>query len=464
MKRFFAALACAVGTLCTLLAPPAQAIDPATFNALQTQAQKALADLTTLKSMLDALSVDAPTLTNVAVSPATITAGQSATITATVTNATTISIGGAPVTLPYVVKPTTTTTYSVMATGPGGSISASVTVTVTAPPPPPPATTGAPASWPVNKPDLLDLDLTSQDAIFAAKWLDPALQGWDTTATSPAASNWGRAIHYGDMAGSVDSWSPFLIPGKLSGLGVAPVWGTEANGLHYLESGSDGRLDPYGTGTGQCGSCRVINWQLKRFSYPELYYRVMVYVYPETLANTTELGIKMSGPTGVLVTGGTYAEIFELGDKRTVARGNAFPLQAYRYDAENLNSGVTLFPDVAIAPGAWHVYEGHVKAPSRVSTTTTVDAAGRAATVIDSSADGVIEFKVDGRLVYARNDVKMGNRDIQGFAVQLYHGGVKKPAGIIRFKSARIALSRSNWIGPPIEVANDPAFLQAAGY
>ena len=40
----------------------------------------------------------------------------------------------------------------------------------------------------------------------------------------------------------------------------------------------------------------------------------------------------------------------------------------------------------------------------------------------------------------------MGNRDIQGFAVQLYHGGVKKPAGIICFKSARIALSRNNWI------------------
>ncbi len=82
----------------------------------------------------------APTAT-LSASPTSIQSGQSATLTWSTTNATSVTIDGvgyASVSGSQSVSPTTTTTYHLIARGDGGSADATATVTVTAPPPPPP--------------------------------------------------------------------------------------------------------------------------------------------------------------------------------------------------------------------------------------------------------------------------------------------------------------------------------------
>jgi hypothetical protein len=164
----------------------------------------------------------------------------------------------------------------------------------------------------------------------------------------------------------------------------------------------------------------------------EIYWRGLEYIYPETLTNTTDLGIKGTGVGGTLVNGGTFAELFEYGDKLKDATRTGFPGQAYRYDLE-ADQGVTPFPGFKYRAGSL-VHERRA----------------RQGAVVRVCADGVIEFKVDGVLVYSRTDVKMGAAFITGFTPQLYHGGLK-PAGKLRFKIARIAVSRAGWIGPAPE-------------
>ena len=70
-----------------------------------------------------------PAVDSFTAAPATITAGQSATLSWTTTNADSVSIdGGAslPADGSSTVSPVTTTTYVLTATGPGGSVTASV--------------------------------------------------------------------------------------------------------------------------------------------------------------------------------------------------------------------------------------------------------------------------------------------------------------------------------------------------
>jgi hypothetical protein len=86
----------------------------------------------------------APTATFSA-APASITTGQSSTLTWSTTNATSVSIdngvGSKPASGTANVSPTTTTTYTLTATGAGGTITRSATVTVSAPPPSAPTIT-----------------------------------------------------------------------------------------------------------------------------------------------------------------------------------------------------------------------------------------------------------------------------------------------------------------------------------
>lgn len=276
--------------------------------------------------------------------------------------------------------------------------------------------------WVRHAPDLLDIDLVNYDSVVVingvggAKWLDPTMPGWDGL---------GHAIHYGDLAGGltfsngVADWSQ-----KFSNPSYPfPKFGVEANGLHYLESGTDGSV------TADSTACRIIDWQFTRFSFTELFMRIMVFCYPETLTNFNELGLKLSGFGGPRP-GGTFAEIFELGKPTPTG----WPLQAYRYDAEG-DQGVTIFPNFEFKPGRWYTLEEHIKVPSALGV-----------------ADGVMEFKADGVMLYARSDVNMGATAMQAFNTLAYHGGVTPPKGLLRIKTARIALSRSNWIGPAPEV------------
>lgn len=83
----------------------------------------------------------APVIRSFTVEPSTITAGQSAKLSWVVENAESVNTTAEPGAVQgsgsQTVRPTTTTTYRITATGPGGSVNRSVTLTVTAAPPPP---------------------------------------------------------------------------------------------------------------------------------------------------------------------------------------------------------------------------------------------------------------------------------------------------------------------------------------
>ena len=83
-----------------------------------------------------------PTVDSFAATPASIESGESAMLSWTTTNATSVSINnGVTGTLNVdgstTVTPTSTTIYTLTATGDGGTATATATVTVTEPPPPP---------------------------------------------------------------------------------------------------------------------------------------------------------------------------------------------------------------------------------------------------------------------------------------------------------------------------------------
>jgi len=96
----------------------------------------------------------APTA-SISVSPNTVQAGQSASLTWQTTNATDVSIDGIGAVQPngsQSVSPSDSTTYHLVAKGAGGTQEASARVTVTQPPPPPPPT-----------PTVTDQELFSQN-------------------------------------------------------------------------------------------------------------------------------------------------------------------------------------------------------------------------------------------------------------------------------------------------------------
>jgi hypothetical protein len=303
-------------------------------------------------------------------------------------------------------------------------------------------------AWPRIAPDLLDIDLVNERSIIAmsdvvsgpltggARWLDPSIKGISGTG-NPQLDDKGLVFHYSDLSGIPAAGSSACDPQKgwtdwrckFTSWDTCQgyKWGVEPNGLHYLESCTDGGKETY-----RCNSCRVIDWKATRWSSPEVFWREVFYASQDAWDNQTEIGQKLTGVGGALWTGGTFAEIFEIGKKNPLTGGWA--LQAYRYDAEGAQ-GATVFTGVTIWPGIWYVMEGHVKVPSCVT-----------------CADGVMEFKVDGKMVFARSDVRMGALAITGFNPLRYHGGTNKPAGPMHFRIARIALSRKGWIGPPPEI------------
>jgi peptidoglycan-associated lipoprotein len=98
----------------------------------------------------------APTA-SISVNPATIQAGQSATLTWQTSNATDVSIDGIGAVQPngsQSVSPNDSTTYHLTAKGAGGTQEATARLTVTQPPPPPP---------PPPTPTVTDEDLFSQN-------------------------------------------------------------------------------------------------------------------------------------------------------------------------------------------------------------------------------------------------------------------------------------------------------------
>jgi peptidoglycan-associated lipoprotein len=108
-------------------------------------------------------SPPAPTA-SISVSPTSIQAGQSASLTWQTTNATDVSIDGIGAVDPngsQAVSPTDSTTYQVVAKGAGGTQESSVRLTVTQPPPPP-----QPTATTVSDEDLFDKNVKDVDFDF----------------------------------------------------------------------------------------------------------------------------------------------------------------------------------------------------------------------------------------------------------------------------------------------------------
>lgn len=110
-------------------------------------------------------SVQKPAINSFTAEPSTIERGQSSTLNWSISNATDMSldhqIGAVQSRGTRQVFPSSTTTYTLTASGPGGSDSRSVTVEVTTPPPPPPPATTVPR---LSSAEMLQQQ--SQDAYF----------------------------------------------------------------------------------------------------------------------------------------------------------------------------------------------------------------------------------------------------------------------------------------------------------
>jgi len=289
----------------------------------------------------------------------------------------------------------------------------------------PPTTTPPATSWPRYTPDVMDIDLVNEQSLFGAKLLDGS-----TGFINPNTGVPGYAIHYGDMSGGITySNGVANMAEKFSNPSCPPKWGVETNGLHYLESCTDGTKEPipqYG-----CATCRLIFWN---FHYlkpaQEYYFRYMIWLDPLTYTNDTELGIKQAGLAG---------DQLELGPKNATG----WDFQTYRYGFESgAGYGVVEKMGFTIVPGRWYTVEQH----DRVNTVTNGT----------YNKDGLIEVKVDGKLIWVRNNVQQFGPgqvpQITSLLVQSYHGGLKKPAGILRERHARIAICKQ-WCGPAQELA-----------
>jgi peptidoglycan-associated lipoprotein len=111
----------------------------------------------------------APTVAQFTAEPTSIQRGQSATLRWEISGAATSvainqGIGTVRNTGSQQVSPTSSTTYTLTASGPGGSVTASATVSVVTPPPPPPPTPPAPSAPRATLDTRVGSDL--QDAFF----------------------------------------------------------------------------------------------------------------------------------------------------------------------------------------------------------------------------------------------------------------------------------------------------------
>jgi hypothetical protein len=280
----------------------------------------------------------------------------------------------------------------------------------------------APA-WASVKPDVLDIDFVNVRSVLDAKWQDGNI-GYDGA---------GTAIHYGNMAGPLPISNGVAdYSQKFSNPSCAPRFLADPlqNNLKFLRACTDGTGAIYNGST--CAVCRLIYWDFNGLTpRPEYYVRFMVRNGQVTYDNQTDLGIKFPGLAG---------DQLEIGPKLPV--GNE--LQTYRYGFESgTGFGVVEKFGFVMLPGRWYTIEEH----------------DRANTVTNGvyNKDGLIEVKVDGKLIWVRNNVQQYGPPsipaVRSLLVQFYHGGLIPPKGRLEIDFARLAICKSAWCGPSIEAA-----------
>lgn len=278
-------------------------------------------------------------------------------------------------------------------------------------------------AWPRTVPDVLDIDLVGTASVLDAKWLDGNI-GYDGN---------GRAIHYGALAGPLPISNGVAdYSGKFSNPSCRPQFLTDAaaKGLRFLRACTDGTGAVFNGST--CDVCRLIYWDFNWLTpRPEYWVRFMVRVNQITYTNQTDLGIKFPG---------LASDQLEIGPK-LAAGGNE--LQTYRYGFESgAGFGVVEKTGFVMMPGRWYTIEEHDRANTRAGGV--------------YNKDGLIEVKVDGNLVWVRNNVQQFGApsvpQINSLLFQFYHGGLLPPKGRLEIDVARIAVCKSTWCGPAPEV------------
>jgi hypothetical protein len=243
----------------------------------------------------------------------------------------------------------------------------------------------------------------------------------------------GTAIHYGNMAGPLPITNGVAdYSGKFSNPSCPPQFLTDSSlNLHFLRSCTDGTGQVFNGST--CPSCRLTYWDFNGLTpRPEYYVRFMVRVGQVTYDNQTDLGIKFPGLAG---------DQLEIGPKLPVG-GNE--LQTYRYGFESgTGFGVVEKFGFVMMPGRWYTIEEHDRANTFANGA--------------YNKDGLIEVKVDGKLIWVRNNVQQYGPPsipaVRSLLVQFYHGGLRPPAGRLEIDFARLAICKSDWCGPSLEAA-----------
>jgi hypothetical protein len=246
-------------------------------------------------------------------------------------------------------------------------------------------------------PNIYDLDITSQQAVFDAS-----------------------IARGGDMQGGlgVDGWV------------YSPEYLTDsANGnMHYLRCAS---------APGNANQ-RIITVQIPFAARNDIWTRACYWLEDDiqTGFNPAALGMKLTGPKVTnSPSGGTVAHIFEYSQPSLPNNPNVYGLRLYRYDI-NGDQAWTWLGNVFMRTNRWYSLEMY----------TNLGTFG--------NADGQISCYVNGHQVYSETrSMKKAAGDLyDDNQWQLYHGGLALPLGIMHHRCARVGTS-TNYMGPPAELA-----------
>jgi len=326
--------------------------------------------------------------------------------------------------------PTASHTYTAAGTFPvvltvldnkGAAATASKSVAATLPTttPPPPVTTPTPPATPTpptatgyvgpsNAPDLWSLEMTDYASLTAQAGY--SLDGY--YHTNIWASN--------------------------------PEFGTDALGIKYLRFTNDPAKLNVSDGSGSA----LISWFMPlgagvgnrtaaQAGRDSVNVRYLLWIEDDVAGAFNELGMKLPGPSSENGFGGDAGGLVSWRTWHGPPVNNAYAFKDYLYDSES-GSSYPLPHDfgVTMQPKRWY----SVEVRAQLNTV--------------GLANGYGAVWVDGKKVY-ENAAKLFRTDpatkLRAFHVNVYHGGLTAPKGLMHYRIAKLAAS-SSYIGVPAEL------------
>ena len=372
-------------------------------------------------------SVTTPAV-SISASPASIAPGSSSTLTVVATNATQVTItgtDGSSYTLAanggtQVVSPTTTTTYSVVATGAKGNASAATTVTVTA------KTLTAISVSPST--GSLAAGATEQFTATAT-YSDKSTANVTTTATWAAANTAAATINSSGLATAVASGSTQITASlnAISGNAALTVTAPSSGGANVVTWHFDAQRSGLNPGEQSLTPSNVNPTKFgKLFSY-----LVAGYVYAEPLL-----------VSGLTVNGSTHNVVYVATESDDV----------YAFDADNYGSGTPLWHVSLLQSGEKPVTTGEIQPYEGVTSTPVIDLSSNTMYLvsIQASSGGTASFRLNA-LDILTGAQKFGapktiQASVPGTGSDAVNGVVSLPHGCIQ-RAALLLANGSVFIG-----------------